>query len=546
MICIPLSTVFENINYFIIIHVLCIKNRRYCFDIIKTFTVFKFLSCLEYFIFFCMPMNFKKNVVSPAKKPLFPGYGNDYMMQQPKRSTSFLTLFIVIICTFVVAFAVFKNFDRMSSRFSSPVQSTTWFQIGQTVALSGMIQTNGDLISYTHTLVLADTTSVGLKSRTLDLSRYTGFVEIQGTVDKQLDTIFIVEVSAISWSLVTTWVATGQSLWSGSGIYIPQAGIYLPADFGKKYTVLSQWENGVLKVQNITTSQVISISYFACKKSDPNKDCSTLKQNIWSSAEKTVSTSHGDKLYKLEWVTSWFFTNGDFYGYFINDVPEQEVTDVANAFILPNSDYVQNTLLSKIQALCTDGSTSLMQVTTHSLGMDLNGLIINLQWPTTDGSAICKVFIDPSLAAGGSKISYISNTPSPSTITTTTSSSTPTIDTSVQQFPINLEKTITFKSNRGYSIVFPSMNIAYESLNVDEDLWLPGVRCSSQMDITKFSDKATMHDSPKISIYTCSIKWTLNNLWNSIIQKTSANWMQFLIKISDASRYDFVTNTQIN
>ena len=78
-------------------------------------------------------------------------------------------------------------------------------------------------------------------------------------------------------------------------------------------------------------------------------------------------------------MTSWFVTNGNLYGYFINDVPEQEVIDLANAFVLPNSYYVQNTLLSKLQTLCTDGSTSLTQVTTHALGMDLNGLILNIQ-----------------------------------------------------------------------------------------------------------------------------------------------------------------------
>jgi hypothetical protein len=65
------------------------------------------------------------------------------------------------------------------------------------------------------------------------------------------------------------------------------------------------------------------------------------------------------------------------------------------------------------------------------------------------------------------------------------------------------------------------------------------------MNITKFSDKATMHDDPKVSVFTCTIKWTLNNLWNSIIQKTSANGMQFLIKILDASWYDFANNITI-
>jgi hypothetical protein len=183
-------------------------------------------------------------------------------------------------------------------------------------------------------------------------------------------------------------------------------------------------------------------------------------------------------------VDSRFFTNGNLYGYFINDIPAQEVIDVANAFILPTAYYVQNTLLSKIQPLCTDGLTSLTQVTTNSLGVDLNGLYVSLQGTTDNGSATCKIFIDPSQAAGGQKISYVSNTAAtgstvtpPSTTTTPLTTPTPTqttttlpVDSSVKQFPINLDKSMTFSSNRGYSIVFPSSNISYEAINVDDDL----------------------------------------------------------------------------
>ncbi|HMS90977.1 MAG TPA: hypothetical protein PKC87_02060 [Candidatus Absconditabacterales bacterium] len=495
-------------------------------------------------------MNFKNNMVSSSTKPpLFPGYKNEYIAKQPKRSISLFALFIVIVCTFIVAFLLFKNFDRMSSWFTSSIEVNTGFSIGETVSLSGLLQTDGDLISYSHTLTLDDTRVVGLKSRTLDLGIYTGTVDIQGTIEKELNDMFIIEVIAISGSLLNTGT-TGQSLGSGSGLYMPQAGIYLPSEFGQKYTLLNQGENGVLKVQNIFTDQIISISYFACKKTDPNKNCSQLQQNIGTSAEKTVSTSRADKLYKLEGVTSWFFSNADFYGYFINDVPEQEVIDVVNALVLPNTYYVQNTLLSKIQSLCTDGETSLIQITNYSLGIDLNGLIVNLQGTTSSGSAICKVFIDPSQAAGGTKISYISNTPTIVTSGTDAGSSSPNstvlIDTSVKQFPINLEKTMTFTSStRGYSIVFPSMNIAYEAINVDESLDLPGVRCSTQMNVTKFSDKATMSDSPKIKIFSCTIKGTLNNLGNSIIQTTSANGITFLIQIIDPARAEFAMNTII-
>lgn len=491
-------------------------------------------------------MNFKNNTVPSAKKPLFPGYETGYMAQPQKKSVSFLTLFLVVVCTFAIAFLLFKNFDRISNRFSASIESTTGFQIWQEVALSGMLQANGDLISYTHTLTLPDATIVGLKSRTLDLSVYSGVIDIQWTVEKELNEMFIIEVNVVSWSLASTWT-TGTLLWSGSGIYMPQAGIYLPPEFGQKYALLNQGEGEILKVQNMTNNQIILVSYFMCKTSDPNKNCSQLIKNIWSSAEKTVSTSRWDKLYKLEWVTSWFFTNGNYYWYFINDVSDEEVTNLMNAMILPTESYIKDNLVKNMQTLCTDGVTSLMQVQSQSFGMDLNGLVVNLQWPTVDWSVSCKIFIDPSLAAGWTKISYVSSTPTTldTTITTTTSPSGNDLDTSVKQFPINLDKTITFASNRGYSIIFPSSNIAYEALNVDETLDLPGVRCPTQMNVTKFADKVTMNDNPKVRVFTCSIKWTLSNLGNSIIQKESANWTKFLIQIMDAAWMDFATNIVI-
>lgn len=500
---------------------------------------------IYFFICLCIQMNFKNNAVSVPKKPLFPGSGNDYMTSPQKRSVSFLTLFIVVVCTLIIALLVFKNFDRISTRFSSSIESTTWFDIGQDVSLSWVLQSDGDLISYTHTLTMIDATVVGLKSRTLDLSTYSGQVDIQWIVEKELNDMFIIEVNAISWALASTW-STWTVLGSGSGLYFPQAGIYLPAEFGQKYAVLNQGEWGILKVQNLSNSQIILISYFVCKASDPNKNCSQLKQNIWASAEKTVSSNRGDKLYKLEWVTSWFFSNGNYYGYFINDVADQEVIDLVDAMILPTETYVKDSLSSKMQSLCTDGSTSLMQVQNQTFSMDLNGLVVTLQWPTADGSASCKIFVDPSQAAWWTKISYISNTPTAASSTTTTSTTTVSdLDTSVKQFPINLDKAITFSSSRGYSIIFPSSNISYESVNVDDTLDLPGVRCSAQMDVTKYADKATLHDDPKVKIFTCSIKGTLNNLWNSIIQKESANGTKFLIQIMDSARMDFATNIAI-
>ncbi|MEI7918842.1 MAG: hypothetical protein WCH65_01125 [bacterium] len=108
-----------------------------------------------------------------------------------------LTLVVVVLCTFFVAFLLFKNLDRIGNLFSSSTSSAT-FSIGQDVNLSGELVASGDFVTYTHMLVLSTTGVVGLKSRTLDLSLYTGFVQIHGSVEQEREGLFIVQVDTVS------------------------------------------------------------------------------------------------------------------------------------------------------------------------------------------------------------------------------------------------------------------------------------------------------------------------------------------------------------
>jgi hypothetical protein len=97
-----------------------------------------------------------------------------------------------------------------------------------------------------------------------------------------------------------------------------------------------------------------------------------------ANAEKTFTNSNGDKFYKLDSVNSWFMANADLFGYFINDVPEQEVRDLANAIIVMNKDYMTEVMAPKVKPLCTDGTLTLQNITSTTAGKDLNGLYVQL------------------------------------------------------------------------------------------------------------------------------------------------------------------------
>jgi hypothetical protein len=117
---------------------------------------------------------------------------------QKKNGVSARVLVLVIIITFLVAFLVFKNLGNIGDLFSgaNTTGQSASFSIGQSVSISGTVLQNGDYVTYTHTLTLSDGSVVGIKSSTVDLNSFSGLVLIQGIVQKQLNGLFIIEVTS--------------------------------------------------------------------------------------------------------------------------------------------------------------------------------------------------------------------------------------------------------------------------------------------------------------------------------------------------------------
>ncbi|MEI7562762.1 MAG: hypothetical protein WCJ39_03460 [bacterium] len=171
---------------------------------------------------------------------------------------------------------------------------------------------------------------------------------------------------------------------------------------------------------------------------------------------------------------SWLVVNGTYYGYFVQDADEQVVRDFAAEIVLVTADYVKEHLASKVMSLCSDGTIHMLQITKQSLAKETNGLTLSFQGTTTSGTASCKIVLDPSSSQGGQKLSFtpsvIASSPSSVPSSSSTSTKPSALDFSVKQFPISTEKTMLYKSTRGQTITFPSTNLSYGSVPVNEDL----------------------------------------------------------------------------
>ena len=402
-------------------------------------------------------------------------------------------------------------------------------------------------MTYTHTIQTTQYGIVGIKSKTINLNQFTGIVSLDGIVERQQADMYIIEVSFMTWNtVVATWALADLS-GMNNGLYLPDAGIYLSLSALQKYALENQWVGWELKLQNALTSQSITIAYFKCSTSSSNTNCSALQKTFSTDPSKTFTTSHGDKFYKSSDVNSRFMTNGNLFGYFINDIPDNEVSDVANALLFPNTQYVQDTLLPGIASLCTDGTDTITTVKTNTLNIDTNGLVLTLRGDVTNGSATCKIYLDPSNPALWQKLSFtVATTASSSDIVWTnpqTSSAKPI--PSGQQFPINLEKTLSFTSSRGHTITFPSSKISYSAVAVDEDLGIAGLRCSSQMNVVDYANDAFVETNPAVKVFECKSKTAVTNIASNLIAIPLSDGRTFIIEIIDSARTNFANNISI-
>ena len=117
-------------------------------------------------------------------------------------------------------------------------------------------------------------------------------------------------------------------------------------------------------------------------------------------------------------------------------------------------------------------------------------------------------------------------------------------DIDVEQFPINLDKKLTFTSSRWHSFIFPSSNLAYQWVNVSEDFGQVWVNCFSAMNVVKYADKELVESQGNVVIYECNVKNTFDDSDKTLIYKKVWD-KNFVIKINDPARVNFANNIEI-
>jgi hypothetical protein len=190
---------------------------------------------------------------------------------------------------------------------------------------------------------------------------------------------------------------TDAVLDKNSGVYLLSAGILFLPEFFEQYLLLNEGENGQIQIQNLDTEQEIVLHYFRCNAADPNRNCKGLVETFSQTAARSFVTANGDTYYKQSEVNSWFIANGDWWGIFINDVPEETVFALKDLIVFANTNVMKNRMNFTPFRVCQNTEEKLQRVTTSSIALKQEGLIATIKGEGITHELDCVVSVDFSL-----------------------------------------------------------------------------------------------------------------------------------------------------
>lgn len=492
------------------------------------------------------------------------------MTNDSRNSNALLKVIIVLISILFVAFIGYKKRDQIQEKIYENMSKTieTWNQlfIGDEVSLSGKIADNWDLISFSHTLWAQEYGLLWLKSKKIDLFKYKDSVYIQGVVSDIKNNTPIIEVTNIvsleteilSWNIVEE-----ESINSGI-VYIKKAWLFFTPEFFASYKIISS-DNGEIRIKSNDEEKDIVINYFDCNKQISEKNCIGLADSFSKSKETSIISPHGIEYFKLIEIKSWFFHNSDLFWYFINDVEKADVADITKYIHSINTNYINTKIKENISSLCSDYNLNIVNINDYELSKNNEDLEVTINGNNEGNTKKlkCILKINPLLSKWASLVS-IAEVDENSEVQSGTNDDlnqndnediivedkdpieiiNSDFDPNVEQFPVELEKSLKFSSRRGHTIILPSSNIAFQDFATEENFNQVWVSCFSRMAVVKYSDKENLENNSTVDIFECSIKNSFDDSNPRLIYKQLGE-RNFIIRTNDPSWYDFAKNIKI-
>ena len=480
-----------------------------------------------------------------------------------QKKTSSLWIGIIVVLLVIILWLVWwklffapANLNGYESANNRNIDFSLW----EEVYLQWEIKADGDIITHTHTIDDVEYGKIWIKSDSINLSEYAGFVELTGIVEKFYQWDPIVKVRQLSGTKSSVEDDTNIVLDGNAGVYFKWAGIQFLPSFFDEYVLLNEWENGEIRIQNIESWKEIVLNYFRCNPSDPNRNCKGLSETFANNNAQSFVTSEWDVYYKQSEAQSRFVANGNWWWVFMNDIPDDVVFELKDLIKFANEKTLNEWIKSRAMKICQSNEEKLQKINNSEINLKQEWLIVTVSGDGMEKQMTCQILVDFSLPSKWELQSLtigddvvVSEEPEEikedgtkaEEVIQEEKKEEPTIsatafDINVPQFPIR-EEWLQYKSARGgYILKFPSSNISFSVSSVKENFGRDDVKCTYVINVIKYSEKENLEVSPAVRIYECD--WSVSESWAPGIVVYPRVDKKFVVQMNDGAWYDFSTH----
>ena len=436
------------------------------------------------------------------------------------------------------------------------------FSLGEEVYLQWELKEDRDFATHSHIINDLNYWEIWIKSDSVNISNYSGFVQLTWIVEKFYQWNPIVKVRNLSWEVSTLVDDQNLMFDDNAGYsYIPEAWIqFLPA-FYEEYLPLNDWKNWKIIFKNIESEKEIEIDYFRCNSSDPNRNCKWLSETFANNNAQSFVTSEWDVYYKQSETQSRFVANGDWWWVFMNDIPDDVVFELKDMIKFANKKNIDEWIKFRAMRICQWEWEKLQRINSSEIVLKQEWLIVTVSGDGIEKQMTCQILVDfnmplkwelQSLTIWDDVVISEENEEAkpeeenkneeveqPDKKDESQISAT-AFDTNVPQFPIK-EEWLQYKSARwGYTLKFPSSNISYSVSSVKENFGRDDVKCTYVINVIKYSEKENLEISPAVRIYECD--WSVGESWAQGIVVYPRLDKKFVVQMNDGAWYDFSTH----
>ena len=481
-----------------------------------------------------------------------------------QKKTSGLWIWIIIVLLLIILWLIWRkifwapaNLNNYEEEDNHNIDFSLWEQ----VYLQWEIRANGDIITHTHTIDDVEYWIIWIKSDSVNLSDYVWFVQLTWVVEKFYQWNPIVKVTTLSGSKTNVEDETNIVLDWNAWVYLKWAWVQFLPSFFDEYVLLNEWENGEIRIQNIETEKEIVLKYFRCNPSDPNRNCKWLSETFANNNAQSFVTSEGDVYYKQSEVQSWFVANGNRWGIFIDEVPDDVVFELKDLIKFANEKNMNEWIKSRAMKICQWSWEKLQKINNSEINLKQEWLIVTVSGDGMEKQMTCQILVDFSLPA---KWELQSLTIGDDVVISEESEevkeenkveaqeekkeewaiSATAFDINVPQFPIR-EEWLAYNSARwGYILRFPSSNISYSVSSVKENFGRDDVKCTYVINVIKYSEKENLEVSPAVRIYEC--EGSVEQSWAQWIIVYPRLDKKFIVQMNDGAWNDFSMNLKFD